>query len=95
MYEYDWAYGKARLNWIAPTVALIRVHEDIKQIPGPYSYVMVAVVEDSLYELMGALGKFPDTDEVREFYKYMKSLGLKKTYRRFKGKENASDTIVL
>jgi hypothetical protein len=83
-YKYDWKYKRATLNWLSPTVGLIRVHDDTEHIPGPYNYVMTVLVNDGEYELLGALGEFPTSDEVREFYAYMKSLGLKKGYKRAK-----------
>lgn len=83
-YSYDWKYKRATLNWLSPTVGLVRVHNNETEIPGPYKFVMSVVINGGEFELQGALGDFPSTDEVRQFYRYMHSLGVKKTYVRFK-----------
>ena len=84
-YEYDWKYGRVTLNWLAPNVGLVRVHDNEANIPGPYNCVVTVYVKDGVYELMGFIGKRPTVDEFKKFYAYLDSLGLKKMYRRFRG----------
>lgn len=88
VYEYDWKHGRVTLNWLAPTVGLVRVHDDEKVIPGPYNCVVTVYVENGEYELMGFCGKSPKLSEFKEFYAYLASLGYKGGHRRFKGKPN-------
>ena len=83
-YEYDWKCGRVTLNWLADNVALVRVHDDEKNIPGPYNCVVTVYTHGNQYELMGFIGKRPSVDEFRKFYAYLDSLGLKKTFRRFR-----------
>ena len=94
MYEYDWRHGRGTLNWLSPTVALVRIHESEDEIPGPYNCVVNIVVTGDEFELMGFLGVRPSLSEFKVFYDYLDSLGLKEKRHRFKGKKNASATVV-
>lgn len=89
MYKYDWQHGRGTLNWLSPTVALVRVHESEDRIPGPYEAVVNIVVTDKEFELQGFLGKRPSLSEFKIFYEYLATLGLKEKRQRFKGKQNA------
>ena len=53
MYEYDWRHGRGTLNWLSPTVGLVRIHESEDCIPGPYECVVNVVIKDGEYELQG------------------------------------------
>ena len=92
MYEYDWRHGRGTLNWLSPTVGLVRIHESEDCIPGPYECVVNVVIKDGEYELMGFLGVRPALSEFKAFYDYLSTLGLREKRRRFKGKDHASDT---
>ena len=83
-YEYDWKSGRGTLNWLSPTVALVRIHEREDCIPGPYECVVNIVVTDDEFELQGFLGVIPKLSEFKVFYDYLNSLGLKEKRRRFK-----------
>lgn len=84
-YEYDWKSGRGTLNWLSPSVALVRIHESEDCIPGPYECVVNVVVTDKEFELQGFLGVRPKLSEFKVFYEYLTTLGLKEKRQRFKG----------
>ena len=84
-YEYDWKYGRVTLNWLAPTVGLVRVHDDENEIPGPYNCVVSVVIDGDECELEGFCGKNPSISEYKAFFAHLESLGLRIKRRRFKG----------
>jgi hypothetical protein len=83
-YQYDYRNGRVTLNWLTPAVGLVRVHDDERNVPGPYNCVVTVFAQDGIYELMGLCGTRPTKAEFKHFYSYLKSLGLRKTYRRAK-----------
>lgn len=83
-YHYDYRNGRVTLNWITPTVGLVRIHKDAEHVPGPYECVVTVLIKGEEYELMGFCGVRPTKSEFRHFYSYLSSLGLEKTYRRSK-----------
>ena len=84
-YEYDWKYGRVTLNWLAPTVGLVRVHDDENEIPGPYNCVVSVVIDGDECELQGFCGKNPSIPEYRALFAHLESLGLIIKRRRFRG----------
>jgi hypothetical protein len=84
MYKYDWKSGRGTLNWLSPTVALVRVHVSKEHIPGPYEAVVNIVVTDGEFELQGFLGVRPKLSEFKVFYKYLAGLGLREKRRDFR-----------
>ena len=93
---YDWRYKRATVLWLIKVgdweqaVGVVRVHDDKEKIPGDYHCAGTIVVKNRRYEVMGFITKaeMPETDEFREFYKYLKSLGLEKLrHIRAKGGE--------
>ena len=94
MYHYDWRHGRGTLNWLSPTVGLVRIHESEDCIPGPYNCVVTVVLTDDEYELQGFLGVRPSLSEFKVFYKYLASLKLKEKRQRFKEKPNASTPVI-
>lgn len=83
-YQYDYRNGRVTLNWLTPTVGLVRIHKDADSVPGPYECVVTVFVMGGEYELMGLCGVRPTKAEFKHFYSYLKSLGFRKTYRRAK-----------
>jgi len=83
-YHYDYRNGRVTLNWLTPTVGLVRVHDDASNIPGPYNCVVTVLVRDGVYELMGLCGKRPTLTEFKHFYAYLHSRGLRGGHRRAK-----------
>jgi hypothetical protein len=84
MYHYDWRSGRGTLNWLSPTVALVRIHVSKDHIPGPYECVVNIVVTDHEFELQGFLGVMPKLSEFKVFYEYLAGLGLREKRQRFK-----------
>ena len=72
---------KLGLGW---RVGLVRIHDDAERVPGAYGRTVVVFVIGKTYELMGLCEPIPTRDEFRHFYSHLKSLGLRKTYRRAK-----------
>jgi hypothetical protein len=60
---------------------VIRVHYDKDRIPGPYHCAGTIIVKNGKYEVMGFITKDREAgspEEFKEFYRYLKSLGLKR-----------------
>lgn len=83
---YHWRYKRVTVAWPFRifgwwrAVGVIRVHDDQDKIPGEYHCAGTIIVKNGKYEIMGFItkAKRPDTDEFRNFYRYLANLGLKK-----------------
>ena len=84
--RYHWRYERVTVEWPLKifgwwrAAGLIRVHDDKDKIPGDYHCVGLIIVKRGRFEIMGFISKAerPETNEFREFYRYLASLGLKK-----------------